>query len=196
MAKAPSNNRQTPVDLLEHDKPFLTGLDDSIRQFVTAVQKLKAAKDDEQKVEFITLAGFIFTRVDALLDGVLEYYLFKSVDDEYRLEPDRPKLKREFYTLKAALLTVGNELMLKSKLASGVWPPPNANEDMMKSAMDVAAHVKQLRALVDEAVKALRATEDETRRKMEAHMGDWNQSAHVRSLFNQFEVGFGVEGAT
>ena len=174
----------SPID---PDEPFFTSLDNDIRQFVTQIQRLKAAKDSGAKQEFVSLAGGIFSRIDTLVDQIVEYYLFKNVAEDYSLVEGQRPLKKALYAFKTVCINTAETIIQKSKIASGVWPPPEAAEEMIQSTIPCVTALKKYMTFIKEAAKIIRKTEDASRQKMERWMNDWNQSAQVRALFTQFE---------
>jgi ankyrin repeat protein len=183
----PSTVSSTKDDVPAQEQPFFDHLEHLIRQFVGDVQRLKAARMDDNKGEYVTIASIIYSRLDGMIEEIQEYYLFKNVADDYCVAPKQVPVKRALITFKTTCLQLANELVLKSKLASGVWPPPSAADDMIAALIPCVATIKKSVLYAKEVAVIMRRTEDVQRSKMEQWMQVWNQNARVRELFNQWD---------
>ncbi|KAI3636881.1 hypothetical protein MIR68_005148 [Amoeboaphelidium protococcarum] len=171
------------------DQAFFSSIDNWVRQFVQCVQKLKAAKDQDLKSEYVVHASAAYTKCDGLIDEVRPYYLFRDVSMSFIVNPEVSRtpfqiMLRDFQT---SILMLSDQIILNAKLASGIWPPQNAATDMLMSTKPVIEKVKELVSYVKLACNIIRQTESEERTKMESFMKDWVQNQNVRNLFNQWE---------
>ena len=184
-----ANSASSPSTASTPDDRFFDSIDNWVRQFVQYVQKLKVAKSEQRKDEYVSNASAIYARCDALIEEIRPYYLFKDLESDFIV--DRTTNATPFRVLiresTAKILEAAEKIIFHSNLASGVWPPPNSAEDMMNAVMPVVALVKALVNYVKAACKIIRKTENAERQKMESFMNEWVQSAKVRDLFNQWE---------
>lgn len=109
------------------------------------------------------------------------------MDESCKVQGGDLTYKRRMQILGDTGLSAAEEVILKAKLASGVWPPPGAVEEMMNAILPCVSIVKELVTFVKEATKAVRKTENEERKKMERFMNEWVQNQRVRDLFTQWE---------
>ena len=192
-----------PPEIHVEDRKFFDNIDNHVKLFVQAVQSLKQASAQDQKQSFATIAASIYARIDALVQDVSQYYLFKTLEDTFTLGPAEYTVEQQL-TLKDSddcyltywkritkfrelLLRNADNIILKSKLAAGVWPPPEAVQDMVKSTIPCVVGLKQLGDYLKKVCYQVRLTDNAERTKLEIFMREWEQSARVRQVFDELE---------
>ncbi len=185
LSGAQSQMKQVPQSS-PADENFFASLDNLVRQFVQAVQTLKQANAESQKATYASAAASIYARIDAIFEEIAVYYIFKSMEDNFSVD-GQITYKKKMAKYRELLFGAADGVILKSKLAAGVWPPPGAADEMIKATLPCVVGVKECVDYVKKAVRLIRNTENEERRKMEAFMSEWEHSAKVRNVFNQWE---------
>jgi hypothetical protein len=171
------------------DQDFFDSLDAIVRGFVQAVTKLKRNREFELKMEYVACSTEMTARVNELMDAARGYHLLQNIPEDFKVD-DRGPLFVKALALKCAELTkVAQAALTKAKIASGVWPPPEAPEEMMRALAPVATGVKGFVDFVKTAVRALRildaprkgpVAEEKLKTKL-------LESARVRETYQQWE---------
>jgi hypothetical protein len=170
------------------DDPFLQTLDNLTHQFVKSIQKLKAYKEQNRMEEFISATSAISARADAIVEEVRGYYLFENVPETVVVPGTENSTVKKVLTTKCEeVLLLAEEITLRGKLASGVWPPPNAAQEMLMATIPCVAAIKSLTTFAKDSTILIRKTEDSQRRKIENWRQEWLQNERVRTLFETWE---------
>jgi hypothetical protein len=170
------------------DATFFESIENQLRQYAQAINRLKVAKQETRKEDYISAASAIYARADSIIDEIRTYYLFESIPDTFTLHPNDSTFNRHMMKFTEDIYSAANELITRSKIASGVWPPPDATTLMVQGTVPCIVGVKDMVMYVKQVALVSRQTENEERRKMENFMREWVQSQHVRDLFKQWET--------
>lgn len=178
-----NNTRESDVNE-DPDKAFFESLDSHVHFLVAFTQKLKVARDAGQKHEFSGFAGAIRARLDGIMDEIRSYYVFEKLPDAFLV--DKEPVKKQIDKLAISLIGKGDELLVRAKLASGVWPPPNADADMMKATMPCLASVKEAIQFAKKVVELARETKSLNWNPLDEHKRRCKQTPLVGTVFKDF----------
>ncbi|KAJ3342817.1 hypothetical protein HDU93_000947 [Gonapodya sp. JEL0774] len=189
---------------IDPNQDFFNAIEAHKKQFATAVQELAAAQKNARKDEYATMASSVHANVDALLDEVNKFDLLsdfssdimitKEDSEQLGLALNVPKfptpLKPLWVQCLQETMNAIDTLVVKAKLASGVWPPPTAATEMIKATIPCVVAVKKLVVLTREATVKIRKTTSEDRKKKEEWRRQWQQNERVKKMFQILENQF------
>jgi len=201
-SRSMSSNSLNSVET-DPDHPFFTTLDEMVKQFVTAVQEVKKCQESNLKEDYITATSAAHARADALIEEIKQYDLLADLPDSAQLETSNVENSSALESLlgiafpasiKALLKMCSDEVRMtaqqitvKGKLASGVWPPPGAAMEMLQATIPCAVAVKKLVAITKSSVIKARLTASEDRKKKDLWRKECLQNAKVKQLFALWE---------
>jgi len=134
------SSSSSPVHEKAEDTAFLLDLEASIKNFVTALIKFKTVKEKAEKDNYLTSANGVLDEATSIAKKVDT----KMSDLKVELDSDLYKLKAAIHNLVVGMGAQGSELLTRVNLSRGVWPPPNAEANMMEAALAMASTVKEL----------------------------------------------------
>ncbi|KAJ3108902.1 hypothetical protein HDU96_007377 [Phlyctochytrium bullatum] len=216
------NLNKTSDTLSDPDAEFFKNLEEHLKKFVMAVTDLKRMRDMHLKDQYITATSMVHSRVDIILEEIKSFDLFDelsetletislTVEEVDAIEATGVVIEVDLFPapMKPLLREAQEQVRLAArritemgKLASGVWPPPNAEREMLEACYPCVLAVKKLFSLTKEAANKIRRVWAEDAKKKE----EWNrrrlQNEKVKALFQvwqgqeEAQVAYGNEELT
>jgi hypothetical protein len=147
--------------LTAEDEGFFRSIEENIRRFVQTIQLLKEANFQKRKKELEPHAYTINYHADTIVEEIRSYELFKGDYDQNSNNEQQPSVERfrfdeDFKRLSEAVRLQSENLISKATLASGVWPPENASEQLKVAIATLAVVVKQMFTFAKQSTISMR----------------------------------------
>jgi hypothetical protein len=209
LSKAYDNksNMQSAEMLADPDAEFFKNLENHLKKFVMSVTDLKRIRDQHLKNQYVTATLNVNEKADIILEEIRTFDLFVDFSDSFDMlmleqseaqsiestgiqlnltefpAPIKPLLKKAQDEVKAA----AQKIMEAGKVASGVWPPDNAEKDMLEACYPCVLAVKKLFSVTKEVANKIRKVWAEDKKKKE----EWNrkklQNEKVKAMFQVWQ---------
>ncbi|KAJ3129785.1 hypothetical protein HK098_000155 [Nowakowskiella sp. JEL0407] len=193
---------------------FFQTLDNLVKQFVTTVSELKKLHTNHLKEEFLSATTNIVSKADAIIEEIKNFEVLGEIDESLMLEyedlhsetvicPGIPsgllgKLLPPDLILPTPIgplideiclevKETADEVLLKGALASGVWPPPSASNDMLTATIPCAMAVKRLIVLAKHCTVRIRNVKREEISRKEMWKKECFQNEKVKQMFKLWD---------
>lgn len=185
LAKSYEKNPEQAEPEIDPVEAFNKGIENLTTQFVQSVKYLKIAKENNQKSDYLTASSAIHARADAIVDEINSNELFLDIPLSIVREdgPVRHAIKKAC----DEVMTFAADIHRKATLACGVWPPPEAAQEMLNVTVQCVAALKKLTNLAKEAALLIRQTENKERLKKDEWKRQFKQNEAVRKMFSIWE---------
>ena len=201
MDKKKSDSQDTLNTTVPDDEEFFNTLDQKLKIFVQAVQEIRRTHDAHINEEYVTVTSAIPAHMEAIIDELKQSDLLSDLNDTMVLDKDEWEgsqipinvsvfpvlIKPLFRQLIEEGRMLAKQVMLKGKLASGIWPPPNAAMEMLQSTIPCVLAVKKLSALGKATAVKARKDSSAERKKKEQWRRECMQNERVKQLFHVWE---------
>ncbi|KAI8907028.1 hypothetical protein DFJ77DRAFT_187350 [Powellomyces hirtus] len=193
------------------DQAFFTKLDDLVRALVDTMKEIKLAFTNHLKHQYVSLTSTAAHRAEVLIDEVRGYDLLADFPEDLLFDADDAAVLKSkgvaigapddvsttgafpitvadmWYAALSEVRLAARNVTMKGKLASGVMPPPNAAEEMVRSTIPCLLAVKKLVTIGKESAMKIRRTSHDKVTKQEKWERDVAQNEHVKHLFMLWE---------
>jgi len=172
-------------EIKRQDNAFLEDLEASVKAFVGSIIVFKSSKEKGDKAEYIPTANKVVdeaTTIGKKVDNKM------SELTDIDVETNVYKLKTTIHSQVFAIGTMCSEFLTKVNLAKGVWPPPDAEVQMMDAALQVAASVKELVKFTKTAVMEYQETWKAHKKQQVRVKKDWEKKLMQVNKIEKFDV--------
>jgi hypothetical protein len=169
------------------DNEFMKRLDILTKEFIRHVYLLKNTAEKGNKEDYVFLATGIVSKIDDLCNEIHSNELFGECDGLFL--PGDVSLTKELTRRKDNIATVASSFLVSSKVAAGVWPPPEAHMEMLQNMIEYVESVKNYITLVKDNVPQLRKLKKDREKssKKEKWQRECLQNEKIKELFGYWE---------
>ncbi|KAL7754368.1 hypothetical protein RI367_000349 [Sorochytrium milnesiophthora] len=170
------------------DQEFFATIDRHTALFVATVRALKTSLTEAKKEEYVKRCAAVCSALDLAVDEIKPYHLFTDAPKHLRTRDGKATILGALNACTDAVETAGDDLLRKGELAAGVWPPPNAVQNLSAAMTGCAAAFKALTVTVKELCDIIRSDVDEEQLLRRQWRKQWLQGEKVKQLFQAWDM--------
>ncbi|KAI8823022.1 ras guanine nucleotide exchange factor domain-containing protein [Fimicolochytrium jonesii] len=187
------------------DEQFFGQMDQLLLSFVEVMKEIKQAYQNHLKHQYVSLTSTAAHRAEVLIDEIRGYELFANLTDDLMFDNDDAAVLAAkgiatngfsfpvsvadiWFSVLQEVRNAARNVTMKGKLASGVMPPPNAADEMVRSTIPCLVAVKKLVVIGKEAARKIRRQSFDKVTKRDRWARDVAQNEHVKQLFQLWEA--------